>query len=339
MFGRSAGILILTLGVWSTGMAHHSLVAHYNLDDIRSMTGKVLAVEWKNPHTIIQFEWVNESGTPETWLAEAGSINTLNRTGLSRDTIQVGSTVTLIGPASRRGRKELLAGVMESGGVEYLVFPAIANAVMQPPPPQSETVITAAAGYEITLQDAPDIFGVWAPVRFPGTGLFPADLPLTEKAQVALDAYDAAADDTANQCLPAGMPSMLDQPYPIEFINEGEQIRIRFEEWEGERMVYMDGRKQAGEPSIFGHSTGRLEGDTLTIETSGIAYDYYNDAGVPLTEAMTVTERYWIDEARHRLNWSATTQDPNIFTEPVTMEGWMVWANQLVILDFECDAG
>lgn len=337
MIRQFVTIIILLLGFSNTGLTHHSLHAHYDLEDIQEITGTVVSVKWINPHTEIMFDVSNGQGEPDRWKAEAGSINTLNRTGLSRDTISDGATITLVGPVSRFGRNEILAAKIVSSGIEYLSFPAIANLLLQAPP-ESDKTMTTAAGYEVPITDASDIFGVWAPVRFPGTGVFPVDLPLTLGARVDVDGYDPAADDLANECTPAGMPGMLDQPYPVEFVDEGEKIRMRFEEWEGERIIYMnDTSVDKGPVTIFGHSTGRWEGETLVIVTNGMDYPYYDDAGTPLTEDMEVIERYKIGEDRYQLNWTATTVDPNVFTEPVTMEGWMIYAKDIEIQAFECD--
>lgn len=284
------------------------------------------------------FDVPTADGGSESWKGESGALNTLNRNGLSRNTMEVGSPITLVGPVSRIGRNEVLAAKIISGGKEYVVFPAVANLLLQPPPEQDGTM-TTAAGYVVPIINAPDIFGVWAPVRFPGTAIFLADLPLTDNARAQADAYDPVADDLANKCTPAGIPGMLDQPYPIEFIDEGDSIRMRFEEWEGERIIYMDDSADAGVESIFGHSNGSWDGDTLVIVTSGMGYPYYDDAGTPLTEDMLVTERYTIDEEQHRLNWSATTVDADVFTEPAVMEGWMVWTPGLEIRSFECADG
>lgn len=340
MLERFIGVFTLSLGLINTGQAHHSLAAHYDLRNIQKITGTVVSFQWRNPHVLVVLDVQNEQGEVERWEAEAGSINTLNRTGVSRDIIKEGATVTLVGPVSRFGRSEVLAAKLLSAGTEYSVFPAITNAVFQPTPESGKTTLTTAAGYEVPIVDAPDIFGVWAPVVFPATGIIAVDLPLTESAQVAVDAYDPAAEDLANQCLPAGMPSLLDQPYPIEFIDEGNMIRMRIEEWEGERTIYMSGdAADQGPATLYGYSNGRWEGETLVIVTSGMDYAFYNDAGAPLTADMVVTERYTIDEERHRMNWTATTVDPNVFTEPVTMGGWMIYAPDLEIESFECAVG
>ena len=130
---------------------------------------------------------------------------------------------------------------------------------------------------------------------------------------------------------------MLDQPYPIEFIEEGDRIVMRVEEWNGVRTIDMTAAPgNAGAGTIYGHSRGRWDGEALVIETSGIDYPYYNDAGVPLTPEAVVTERYTLSADGRRMDWTVTTVDASVFTGPTSLSGWAVWAPDIEIQPFEC---
>ncbi len=318
-----------------TAQAHHSIIAHYDPGDVREITGTVISVRWANPHTQYVISVENQEGELETWRAEGGALNTLTRTGLTPDLFQPGSTITIIGPVSRFGRTEMIAAAAVAGGNQYALFPALANELDQEL--SVEPTITSAAGYEITLEEAPDLFRVWTPIDFPATAIRPQELPLTEAARVSMDAYDAIEDDLAAECTPAGMPSMLDQPYPVEFIDQGDRIVMRLEEWNGVRTIYMNGTAaDEGRGTIYGHSMGHWEGAALVIETTGIDYPYYNDAGAPMTEDMLVTERYSISPDGRRMDWTATIVDPSVFTASVSLGGWAVWAPDIEIRDFNC---
>lgn len=317
--------------------AHHSIVVHYDPTDVRAITGTLDSLKWANPHTEWVFSVENERGELETWRAEGGAVNTLMRNGLSPDLFPIGSEITIIGPVARSGRNEMIAAGAVASGTEYGIFPALADELDEELPPVFGKSLTSAAGYEISYERAPDLFRVWTPIDFPATGVRPLELPLTATARTSLENYDAAGDDLAAQCIPAGMPSMLDQPYPIEFIDEGDRIVMRVEEWNGRRTIYMNNpEREEGLGSIYGHSAGHWEGDTLVIETRGIAYPYFNDAGVPLTEDAVVTERYSISEDGYRMDWTATTVDPRVFTSPTTLSGWAVWAPNISIEEFQC---
>jgi hypothetical protein len=69
-------------------------------------------------------------------------------------------------------------------------------------------------------------------------------------------------------------------PGPIEFVRSGDDILIRFEEDDAERLVHMTGNSLT-EPSLLGNSTGRWEGDTLVVETVDIDAPDFDDRGTP----------------------------------------------------------
>ena len=44
-----------------------------------------------------------------------------------------------------------------------------------------------------------------------------------------------------------GLPTAMDNPYPIEFVDEGDRILMRLEEWDGVRTIFLD-PDSVGEP-------------------------------------------------------------------------------------------
>ncbi len=329
--------LCATLLVPSIARGHHSIVAHYDPGDVRAITGTLESLKWANPHTEWVFAVQDGRGEVQRWRAEGDAVNTMVRNGLTRDLFQTGATITVIGPVARSGKPEMIAARTVVAGREFEIFPALADELTEELPPASQATLTSAAGYVISYAPAPDLFRVWTPVDFPATGVRPQELALTAAARASVATYDPVRDDLATQCIPAGMPSMLDQPYPIEFIDEGERIIMRVEEWNGRRTIHMtDANPDEGIGTIHGHSRGRWDGDALVIETRGIGYAYYNDAGVPLTRDAVVTERYTISADGRRMDWTMTTVDPAVFTSPTSLSGWAVWAPSIEIRPFEC---
>ena len=63
--------------------------------------------------------------------------------------------------------------------------------------------------------------------------------PLTASAQQKLDAWDQTTDDPAAQCIPAGMPEAMLMPFPIEFIDAGDEIILNIEEWDNSRTIHL----------------------------------------------------------------------------------------------------
>ena len=80
-------------------------------------------------------------------------------------------------------------------------------------------------------------------------------------------------DTAASNCLPPGMPGIMTQPYPMEFLLTPGKVTIVIEAYTQVRHIYMDGRKlpEDPDPRFFGTSVGRWEGDTLVVDTVGFS--------------------------------------------------------------------
>ncbi|MDB5682867.1 MAG: hypothetical protein JWM75_565 [Sphingomonas bacterium] len=101
------------------------------------------------------------------------------------------------------------------------------------------------------------------------------------------------AGDSYVKCLPDGMPAMMQAMFPIEFLQRPEQINITEEAFNQARRVYMNEKLPAWDqvdPSFYGRSVGRWEGDTLVIETVGIKQSVLF-RWAPHSEQMKITER------------------------------------------------
>lgn len=183
--------------------------------------------------------------------------------------------------------------------------------------------------------EASGIFRVWTPRAGPPVEV----LPLTAGAREAVLAYDALEDDPALRCIPPGMPAMLDTSHPIEFVDDGDRILMRFEAWDGLRTIHMNPRNRPAvqDPSPNGVSFGRWSGETLEIFTLYIDYPYFDAFGTPQSAAVTVFERYTPSADEPRLDWEVTVTDPATFTAPVVRTGFMDYEIGESIGPFACD--
>jgi len=85
-------------------VAHHSFAAEFDGTKRVQLTGVVTKVEWTNPHVWFYVNVKDEAtGKLVNWAAEMGSPNALNRTGWTRNTMQIGMTVTFTGAMSKDG--------------------------------------------------------------------------------------------------------------------------------------------------------------------------------------------------------------------------------------------
>jgi len=128
------------------------------------------------------------------------------------------------------------------------------------------------------------------------------------------------------------------QPFPIEFIDQGDTIVLKIEEWDNSRTIHLNADPQADVPaSRLGYSVGRWEGDTLIVETNRINYPFFNDQGIPQSEEVKIVERFTVSADETHLDWTAILTDPVTFTEPVTMAGmhWE-WRPENKIKPYNC---
>jgi len=95
------GLLVLAL----PALAHHSFAAEYDAKRPVTLHGVVTKVEWFNPHARFIIDVKDESGKVTSWDLELASPNALRRLGWTRDFLQVGGEVTVIGVLAKDGSK------------------------------------------------------------------------------------------------------------------------------------------------------------------------------------------------------------------------------------------
>ena len=87
--------LLLAAGLIVAGrtvIAHHAFGAEFDPNAPIRLQGKVVRLEWVNPHTWIHIE-VMKDGKPEVWMVEGGTPNTLLRRGIDRETVAIGTEI------------------------------------------------------------------------------------------------------------------------------------------------------------------------------------------------------------------------------------------------------
>ena len=115
----------------------------------------------------------------------------------------------------------------------------------------------------------------------------------------------------------------MDNPYPIDFTDNGDTIVMRLEEWDGVRTVFTwnADASAADQPrSHMGFSVGRWEGSTLVVTTTDVDYPFFDDVGSPQSPDAVIVERFTLSENDTRLDWQATVTDPVNFTAPGDVE-------------------
>jgi hypothetical protein len=81
--------------------AHHAFGGEFDPNLPILLKGKVVKVEWVNPHAWIHVEITKPDGSKEVWMVEGGSPNSLLRHGVTRDSLPIGTEIVVDGYQSR----------------------------------------------------------------------------------------------------------------------------------------------------------------------------------------------------------------------------------------------
>jgi hypothetical protein len=185
-------------------------------------------------------------------------------------------------------------------------------------------------GYAFDFAPPPPGIGPRSLVNVSGNDLLPIgniDSPIlkpwaaaeVEKHNGLVRAGKLALDAPAS-CMPMGVPYVLQVRENVWLLQEPDTVTIIYQNDYQRRVVHLDARHSAHPaPSWFGESVGHYEGDTLVVDTTGIAvreFSAIDRFGTPHTEAMRVVERYRVADDRKSLRVDFTVDDPGAFKTP-----------------------
>ncbi|HEY5665634.1 MAG TPA: DUF6152 family protein [Gammaproteobacteria bacterium] len=321
---------------------HHSIFGVFDGNGATELEGVVSSISWRNPHVSFTLTAVGEGGESETWEIETTSLSNLRKFEIAPDFMRVGERVRVAGLPSVRGMNEIYArNVLLPSGEEVLLGAGIQ-------PLWSDRTVAASERSRAASGDASSpelgIFRVWSsagPMLLPETVNAAFDLfsyPLTARARAVVEGFDRLADTPIANCAPKGMPAIMEQPYPMEIVDEGNAIVLRIEEYDTIRTIHL---ADASDPStvpasILGYSTGQWEGASLVVTTTRVNWGHFDTVGIPLTEAVEIVERFTPAADGSRLDYEMTVSDPNTFTEPVELSKYWLWLPQVMVEPYEC---
>ena len=149
--------------------------------------------------------------------------------------------------------------------------------------------------------------------------------------------YDAA-NDAALDCTPQGdgLQHQITAPPAIKFEQLADRILVTYEYWNAVRTIYLDGRSLPADlgASRLGYSLGRLDGNTLVVNTYGLTPSQISLMGNKfyLSQGAQFVERYELSEDGNRMDILWSVIDPVNLRAPYT--GQMSW---LAAPDWELD--
>jgi hypothetical protein len=336
---KTGSFLAASLLMTTFAFGHHSTTAIYDSSKTVEITGVVQKIHWRNPHGQILLGVRDASGKTVQWEIETPATVVLRILGIGQDFINVGDRITIAGAPARRagvngmnGRSILLSSGYElafGGNVAH--FPAGKNGNLIGRSYDKTNVAQATA-------KADGIFRVWStnmtdPAAFP---MFKGGYPVTPAAQAVVAKWDPLRNELL-RCGTKGMPLIMITPAPVEFVREGDKIRMKIEEYDSVRIIHMDPKAQPpAKPSKFGFSRGRFDGTTLVVETERIQKQTFDPDGGPQSESMKLVERFTPNADNSRLDYRITVTDPVYFTRSFDLTRYFVWKPEMTVAKYNC---
>jgi hypothetical protein len=154
---------------------------------------------------------------------------------------------------------------------------------------------------------------------------------------------DPLQDPGYVRCEPWGLARQMFAPHQLELREQGkDRIELRYGEWAARRTIYMDGRTIPAnlKPSRMGYSVGRWEGETLVVETDGIAANIAEwpmtaNAATQHSDHLRTVERFTRSADGKTLMLTATLEDPWSLTGPVVLKKIWSWAPDQKIAPYD----
>ena len=324
----AAGVLFLLTAGGAAG--HHSRV-NFDLERTIELEGTVVRWQYRNPHAFLHLDVVDDAGETERWVVETGSIVNMKQIDVHRDTLAVGDRVRVVANPEKDPQHNyaFFNSMTLEDGREFSfagVFAYSRNAGAREGQPGSS-----------------DFTGIWDEVATPRAALVTAalpDYPVTAAGRRILDSYDPD-EEPGNTCGEDGLPKMIRTFYATEITRDESAYYLDYEFYNVRRTVHMnvDTHPEDIEPSDYGHSIGRMEGDVLVVDTVGFAPAKWGIGdGLDSSVQKRVVERYELKEGGHIMEITYTVTDPVYLAEPFTRTHVKRYVPNYVIVDSEpCD--
>lgn len=326
----------------SSAVAHHSYT-EYDQDPskLREIQGTLVKAQWINPHSHLEVRIKGPDGKPAIVSIESGSTNAALRSGIPLEVFKVGSTVKVAGWPSRRSDLRMYGtNILSQDGQEAIIFPR-ATARWTDKPLNNQRKL---AGGPAPAVGPPTIFHVWTTAVMPTAAVFDV-FDLTPAAKKAVTAFDPvkSGGSPLRYCEPKGMPSIMINPQPLSFEQQGkDKIVIRLEEYDTVRTIHLDSKLDpAKQPkSDVGFSTGRWENGVLVVHTSRISARFLESGrAIPLGSNASTVERFTPSPDGLTLDYESTVTDPYTLTKPAVLKYQWAYRPDAKVMKQNCKEG
>lgn len=339
-------VFIIFLG---SAHAHHGTAGQFDASRIIELNGVISDFAFVNPHSYVYVDVKDEYGNVATWNCELRASSVMKRSGWKEEMFSSGTTVDIIGVASRRDPNGCYVETIAfNGGPAYERYAQI-------PKKQNRFNVRRPS---VTPWGVPYIGGDWAaeqrlvgsisgPNAMTSSGR-PKGQPGIRMGSIQLTGAGEAALSEANAMIANGVKSRLDCS-PRDFfsdwtfdqasnsiIQEEDKITLRYGFMDTVRTIYldMDEHPRNVKPSWAGHSIGRWDDDVLIVDTQGFT-EAFSSRGIRSSQFHTI-ERFKLDTKAGSLTRTYIAEDPLYWENKLTGED-VVFLSDYPWEPYDCD--
>lgn len=328
--------------------AHHGMGGEFDAKQVIEISGTIHAVKWANPHVRLELMIDGGKSTQKIWRIDSNSVASLSRLGVTKDIVPIGAAVKMAGNPAINGEPMLYmthlllpdgreVGFQDNGKPRWNAAVQVAN---------GDFVHGKVLEQDFSKRPA-TIFSVWTTFYGnPGShNTQPAETsgyPATERGRQEAAKIDMMKNHPLADCKPKGMPAAMFAPYPVQILKDGNDIKIRMEEYDAERLIHMTAKHDDSRatPSRLGYSTGVWEGDKLVVKTTKIDYRFLaiQSRPTPVVQGprVSVVETFQLAEDHNRLNYTSTITDPDYLTKPLVVAKFWQYVPGAKVNPYNC---
>ena len=192
----------------------------------------------------------------------------------------------------------------------------------------------------------PDFNGVWDHPYVPDMSLSrnaaiqkgAGPLPYTDAGLANIKSYDPEKNgDYTGMCMPFGLMRSVNSPYPIQIMQNDKYVAFLFEQSTWFHVVpFKEKHSETPDPTWFGESIARWDGDTLIVDTVGFnGYTRLDTRGNPHSPQLHLVQTF-----RHRdagqIEYTVTVEDPVFYSKPWTNARVFTLTNDNLI-EYSCE--
>ena len=193
----------------------------------------------------------------------------------------------------------------------------------------------------------PDFSGVWDHAYVPDMTLSnargglqkgPGELPFSPAGLENFKSYNPERDgDYTGMCMPFGLMRSVNAPYPFQIMQNDKYVAILFEQSTWFHVVpFKAEHSKEPNPTWFGESIAKWDGDTLVIDTVGFnGFTRLDTVGHPHSDRLHLVQTLKRTDAGH-IAYAVTISDPVYYTKPWTNERTFTTAKG-DLLEYSCE--